>query len=189
MSRSTFAAALAAAVMLSASCGVTAQDRPHVVELPRRPLTDAVAPASPARPGEAAEVLCLVRDAHLVQIVRRIAVPPSPQQQLDDLRAGPTAGEGGNGLTSALAGLSFTVSFPDRSSDAVVEVSEADDGAARADETLAYGQVVCTLTSRADVSSVRFTQHGETLEVPRADGSLSRGPLFGSDFAALIVDR
>jgi len=176
-------------VLLLAGCGVTAQDEPHTVELPRRPLTDGAGPAPTGRAGEVAEVLCLVRDGRLVEIVRRIEAPPSPQEQVDHLTAGPTGTERGGGLTTALAGLSFTVSFPAGSGQAALDVVEPDDAAARVDETLAYGQVVCTLTSRPDVASVVFTQRGETLQVPRADGALSRGPLYGSDYAALVAGR
>ncbi|MFG1604973.1 GerMN domain-containing protein [Actinoplanes sp. NPDC049265] len=189
MRRAVAAVALAVAAALT-GCGVAAQDAPHAVELPRRALTtsDPVS-TSAARPGEVAEVLCLVRDGSLVEVVRRIAGTPRPQEQLDHLLAGPADAERNAGLSTATTGMTLTVSFPSTPGAAEVEVTEANEDTARSDETLPYGQVVCTLTSRLDVVSVLFTKGGETLEVPRADGSLSRGPLFGSDYAGLVVPR
>jgi spore germination protein GerM len=187
--RASVAVALALSVALG-GCGVAAEDAPHAVELPRRALTTSdPASTAVARPGEVAEVLCLVRDGSLVEVVRRIASTATPQEQLQHLLAGPTEAERNTGLSTATTGLSLTVSFPTTRGAAEVDVTEANEDTARSDETLRYGQVVCTLTSRLDVASVRFTTGGETLEVPRADGSLSRGPLFGSDFAALVVPR
>lgn len=177
----------AGACSLIAGCGVNAQREPHAVELPRRPLNVvAPTPVSTGVGGEVAEVICLVREGRLVQRVRRVAARPSAQQQLDDLLRGPTEGERNNGLTSALTGLSLTASQTRVSGEANVEVSEADEATSRSDETIAYGQIVCTLTSRADVTSVGFTRDGERLEVPRADGSLSGGPLSATDYAPLL---
>ncbi|WP_041832217.1 GerMN domain-containing protein [Actinoplanes sp. N902-109] len=178
---------LAAALMaLSGACGVPAQHEAHAVDLPRRPLTTPAPDVTAGRPGEVAEVLCLARDTHLVQVVRRIDTAPGVQQQLDHLLAGPTDAERNRGITTGLTGLTLRGALPRGSDEAQVEVTEADENNARSDESLAYGQIVCTLTSRAEVSSVVFTRDGERLEVPRADGSLSRGPLFSSDYAALI---
>ena len=178
-------AVLLAGALLS-SCGVSAQDEPHPVELPRRPLTEQRSTApSEGPPGDVAEVLCLVRDDRLVQVVRRVATPPTPQQHVDHLLAGPTEAERHRGLSTALAGSTIAVRVADAT--AKVEISEADETSARSDETIGYAQIVCTLTTRADVTSVVLSRDGEQLEVPRADGSLSRGPLYGSDYQGLIV--
>ena len=180
----TLMAALAA-VLLS-SCGVPAQDEPHTVDLPRRPLTSPETGAmATTMAGEVARVLCLVRNDRLVQVVRRGQVYPSVQQQLDDLVAGPTRAESVNGLSTALAGLTVTAR-PGPDSQAVVETTEEDEGSARSNEILAYGQVVCTLTARADVAAVAFTREGRRLEVPRADGNLTSEPLRAADYATLV---
>ena len=171
---------------LLSSCGVSAQSDPHRVDLPRRPLTEPRSTASESAVGDVAEVLCLVRDDRLVQVVRRVAVPPTAQQQVDHLLTGPTAAERNSGLTTALAGSALEVRAGGNAV-AQVQISEADEGSARSDETIGYAQIVCTLTSRADVASVILLRDGDRLEVPRADGSLSRGPLYGSDYNALIV--
>lgn len=182
-------ASVAVTVVLT-GCGVTPQDEPHAVELPRRALTtSSPVPASPGRVGNVAEVLCLVRDGRLVEIVRRVETPPTAQAQLDQLLAGPTEAERNNGITTAFTGLSLSVSLAAGNGASQVEVTEADDDTGRSDETIAFGQIVCTLTSRPDVESVIFTKGGEQLEVPRADGQLSRDPLYAGDFAALVTER
>ncbi|RSM64495.1 hypothetical protein DMB66_19380 [Actinoplanes sp. ATCC 53533] len=179
--------ALILAGLLLGACGVPAEDEPHAVDLPRRPFTTSSPSAGdPGPAGEVAEVLCLVRDGRLVQTVRRIESVPTAQRQADHLVAGPTDAEREMGLTTALAGLSLAVEFPNGTSLAQVEVTEADEANARNDEMIAYAQIVCTLTAREDVGSVVFTRGNDRLEVPRADGSLSRGPLYSSDYSSLI---
>ncbi|MEV6349892.1 GerMN domain-containing protein [Actinoplanes sp. NPDC051851] len=173
---------LPAALFLSA-CGVSVQGEPHEVELPRRPLTAQSATAFGS--GEVAEVLCLIRDGKLAQTVRRVSGMPTAQQQLGELVSGPTPVEQNAGLSTALAGMSLEVTTPTVT--AVVEVTEADSGSGRNDEVLGYGQIVCTLTSRADIGSVSFTQSGKSLRVPRGDGSLSDAPLTAGDYRALLA--
>ncbi|MEU4691384.1 GerMN domain-containing protein [Actinoplanes sp. NPDC023714] len=171
-------------VLLVAGCGIPAQDEPHEVTLPHGGQNTVT--AGPAPGGEVAEVLCMVRDGRLVQAVRRVSSVPTPQRQLDDLIAGPTAAERGLGLSTALAGIAL--SARDSGGGVTVEVTEEEDaGSARSDEVLAYAQIVCTLTARADVASVSFTQEGDPLRVPRADGSLTDRPLRGWDYSSLIA--
>jgi len=118
--------------------------------------------------------------------VRRLDAPPTVQLQVEHLLGGPSEVERNTGLTTALVGRSLTVELLG-GAQAHVGIAEAAEGTARSDEIMAYGQVVCTLTSRAEVNSVVFTRDDERLEVPRADGSLSSGPLRGSDYATLIA--
>ncbi|SNY55284.1 GerMN domain-containing protein [Paractinoplanes atraurantiacus] len=169
-------------VLLLTACGVPAEDSPHPVELPRAPLNGSGAAAvTPA--GEVAHVLCLVRDERLVQSVRRAPSYPGVQQQMNELITGPTPAESSTGLSTALAGLTVTATAGPGSR-VTVEVSRAE---GRKDDILAYGQMVCTLTARPDVAAVSFTREGRSLEVPRADGTLTEGPLRSSDYAALVA--
>ncbi|MEU8817138.1 GerMN domain-containing protein [Actinoplanes sp. NPDC048796] len=169
-------------VALLAACGVPAEDSPHPVELPRAPLIESGAPAvTPA--GEVAHVLCLVRGERLVQSVRRAPAYPSVQQQMNDLITGPTPAESASGLSTALGGLTV-VATEGPGARVTVEVPAAE---ARQDDILAYGQMVCTLTARPDVGAVSFTREGRGLEVPRADGTLTEGPLTSGDYAALVA--
>ncbi|MEU4420256.1 GerMN domain-containing protein [Actinoplanes sp. NPDC024001] len=181
-----FLTTVTATALLLAACGVAAQDEPHRVELPRRPLnvTSSAAVTQPA--GDAAQVLCLVRENRLSQTVRRVDSVSDPQRHLDQLLAGPTPAEQAQGLSSALAATDLRVRLPAGSMTADVEISEPDEGAARSDEVLAYGQIVCTLTSRSDIAAVSFRRDGEPLQVPRGDGTLSNGVLRAGDYRSLI---
>lgn len=129
-------------------------------------------------------MLCLVRDTRLAQVVRRVGAVPDPQHQLDQLVAGPTRDEQQRGLSTALAATALTVHLSSGIAD--VEVGEAGEGSARSDEVLAYAQIVCTLTSRADVAAVSFSRDGKPLQVPRGDGTLSGDPLRAADYRTLI---
>ena len=187
MSRTRVLLSIVLAGCLVTSCGVPAQEEPHAVELPRQPFTT---PASGAvasgSVGDVAAVLCFRRDDRLVEVVRRADVVPTAARHIEDLVAGPTEAERNNGVTTSLTGLTLTVDAPAGSGQATVEVTEADEGGARSDEVLVYGQIVCTLTSRADISAVTFVRDGTPLDVPRADGSLAQGPLSAGDYRELI---
>jgi hypothetical protein len=174
--------------LLGAGCGLPAEDEPRQADLPRHPLTGRTATtAGTEPPGDVAEVLCLVRDGRLVQAVRRVSAPPDLQRHVEALMAGPTEAERAGGLTTALATTALRVSLPGGSTEAHVEIAENAEGNARSDETIAYAQIVCTLTSRSDVNSVVFTRDGDALRVPRGDGSLSREPLRVGDYAGLLA--
>ncbi|WP_250031123.1 GerMN domain-containing protein [Paractinoplanes maris] len=175
---------MVSAVVLLGGCGVRAQDEPHGVDLPRHPLTTPGAGPAVAV-GDVAQVLCLVRDGHLVQTVRRTPTYPTMQGQLDSLMAGPTTAEQAAGLSTALSGFALTAG-KHTGAQVTVEVPDVDEGDARNDGSLAYGQIVCTLTARADVGTVLFTRGGQPLQVPLPDGTLTGAPLRSSDYAALL---
>jgi hypothetical protein len=70
---------------------------------------------------------------------------------------------------------------------ATVSIAMPTEQGARSDEVLAYGQIVCTLTSQgAEVGTVSFVTGSEPLAVPRADGSLADGSLTIADYAGLL---
>jgi hypothetical protein len=158
------------AVLLLAGCGVPADDQPR--DLGRSQVAYGSDPPAPDRFGPAVERLYLVGDGGLVRVVRRTPAPRSPEQQ--------------DGLTSALAQMRVgSTSVSQRR--AAVEIGAPPVPGARSDEALAYAQIVCTLTSQgAEVGTVSFTRDGQTLAVPRGDGSLSTGPLTIADYAELI---
>ncbi|MEU8238328.1 GerMN domain-containing protein [Actinoplanes missouriensis] len=186
MSAGRWIAAVTTAFVALTACGVPAQEEAHPVTLPRRPLNVGATSAAAPPVGEVALVLCLIHDNRLTQTVRRIDAPPDPQRHLDQLVTGPTASEQAQGLSTALATTALTVRIPEGETTAVVEVSEAGEGTARSDEVLAYGQIVCTLTSRADIGAVAFLRGGQPLQVPRGDGTLASGPLRAADYRTLI---
>ncbi|MFC4070298.1 GerMN domain-containing protein [Actinoplanes subglobosus] len=179
-------AALLTGLLLLAGCGVPAQDEPHQVTLPRRPLNVAASASTPEPVGEVAQVLCLTRDDRLVESVRRSGTALGPQRQLDLLVAGPTPAEQAQGLSTALAAAVLTVTVPAASSTAAVEIREPEEGAGRVDDAVAYGQIVCTLTARADVAAVVFLRDGRRLQVPRGDSQVTDDPLTADDYRTLM---
>ncbi|UWZ59680.1 GerMN domain-containing protein [Dactylosporangium aurantiacum] len=172
---------------VAAGCGVPTENSPRPIPAGSRPSPPStMQTASPAN-GVPVELLCLVRDAGLVAVHRPAERMPAIDEQLRHLLSGPTATEREAGYTSALTGITVTGMVELRAGDATVEIGSRSDGVGRSDEVLAYGQIVCTLTSRADVDTVSFLHDGQPLRVPRADASLSDGRLTGADYANLVL--
>jgi hypothetical protein len=189
--RAVVAATLAAAfalVFAVSGCGVPTEDDPRHVSPPNGPYTDfggerARAPAI----GAAAERLCFIRDDKLVPVSRRIAAWPTIETQIRHLLAGPDATERDAGMTSALTGAMVVAGIRLARGEVTVEIEQSPDDIGRSDEVLAFGQIVCTLTTRADVTGVSFSHDGQRLGIPRADGSLTRVPLTARDYADLMT--
>ncbi|WP_246157551.1 GerMN domain-containing protein [Catellatospora sichuanensis] len=172
--------------LLVAGCGVPVEDTPRVIEVgtPSRMATGA---PSAAASGPAAESLYLIRDGSLVAVQRRLPTEPDPQHLLGDLLAGPTEAEQDRGLGTALGGRGVVASVQLLDGIAHVELPAGIEGTGRNDDVLAFGQIVCTLTSRADVMGVVFTRQGVRIGVPLPDASLSQEPLRAADYATLIA--
>jgi hypothetical protein len=170
-------------ILLAAACGVPGEERPRPVDPPPAPLTATATPPSTDPYGSVAEVVCLVRDDALVPVVRRVAVLPTVEDHLGQLVAGPTDAERAAGLTSTLSGSRVAgVTLAD--GEARIQL-KGDEEVARSDDVLAFGQVVCTLTTRPDVARVVFRRGERAVAVPRGDGSLSDAPLTASDYATI----
>ncbi|SDZ15752.1 Sporulation and spore germination [Micromonospora pattaloongensis] len=177
--------ALLAAVL--PGCGLPAEQRPRQIKPPPGPFpTFAAAPASTA-PAELVERLCFVRDNRLVAVSRPVPSPPTIAEQLRHLLSGPTAVERDAAITSALTGAPAVGAVAPTLGAVTVDVGGTGADTGRSDEALAYGQLVCTLTGRPDVTGVIFVRDGQRLRVPRADGSLSEGPLTAADYAEITT--
>ncbi|WP_033344195.1 GerMN domain-containing protein [Catenuloplanes japonicus] len=174
----------AASVLLLAGCGIPLDDAPREPDNPR-PYRSGTATAPGV--GSALERLCLVKDDKIARTLRRVATARTPAEQLLDLFGGPNAGEQADGYTSALAGTGITPRLSLEGAAATVEIGDWAEHGNRSDEVLAFGQIVCTLTTRPEIGTVRFTSGGEPLSVPRADLSLSDGPLTIVDYDDLIA--
>ncbi|WP_435205235.1 GerMN domain-containing protein [Micromonospora sp. bgisy143] len=178
-------------VALLAGCGIPVDDAPRPVPPPRGPFptTADTAPADSAPAGPATETLCLVRDNRIVPVPRSVDRPPTIEEHLRHLFAGPTTAERDTDLTSALPGAVNAAGATVVDAQARVVVDEPAEDTGRSDEVLAFGQIVCTLTSRHDISTVTFLRDGRPLGVPRADGLLSEQPLSRTDYAPLITPQ
>ncbi|WFE53217.1 GerMN domain-containing protein [Micromonospora sp. WMMD1155] len=176
-------------VALLAGCGIPAEDAPRTVQPPPGPFQGPTPSEASAPAGPATETLCLVRDNRIIPVPRRADRPATVQEQLRDLLGGPTTAERDKNLTSALPGAVNAAGVTVTGTQAQVVVDEPGSDAGRSDEILAFGQIVCTLTNRDDVTSVTFLRDGKPLAVPRADGSLSNQALVRADYITLISPR
>ncbi|NIL61026.1 GerMN domain-containing protein [Salinispora arenicola] len=174
-------------VLILAGCGVPTDDRPRAVGTPPfGPFpTPGTAVSEPA--GRFTETLYFVRGDRLVLVNRRLDTLPAVDQHLAHLLAGPNEAERNDGLTTALPGAVTGAGVRLTGARAEVDFPPAVDDAGRSDEVFAFAQIVCTLTARPEVVAVSFLRDGQPLEVPRADGSLSQGPLTAADYVDLAV--
>lgn len=181
-------AAAALSTMLLAGCGVTAETTPRPITPPSGFLQTTTSPTpEPTNSGPISEQLFLVKDGALVTVTRHVDHQPTTADLLGDLLTGPTDQERADGISSALLGGNVVSGVHIDNGQAVVELSASIENSARNDEVLAYAQLVCTLAGRADVNAVTFTHNGQPVGVPRADGSLTQGPLTAADYTTLLA--
>jgi spore germination protein GerM len=184
-SRIAVAALAVAVVALAAGCGVPLDGTPRDINDIRVPYRSG-APANETA-GRAIERLCFVRNGKLERVVRRVPAVRQPPAQLQDMLAGPTAAESDGGLTTALtAATGLTVLVNGGRATVDVGGGRLEDGLGT-DDVLAFGQIVCTLTSQFEIGTVTFTSDGEPLSVPRADASLADGPVTIADYVGLLA--
>lgn len=177
-------AVLVLALSLCTACGLSSEQAPRLLDAQELGAASE-RPAVP--PGARSTTLYLVRDSALAPVTRRTASSGSPTTALQLLLRGPTPGESAQGLSSALGPDAVLLDdITSSGTTVVVPLAGVTAGPGRSDEVLAYAQVVTTLTSLREVSAVRFTREGAALAVPRADGSLSDGPLSRRDYADLL---
>ncbi|MEV0271482.1 GerMN domain-containing protein [Hamadaea sp. NPDC050747] len=173
-----------------AGCGVTVEPHPRGVEPPPGPFAG-LASAQPSAPATAAsgsvdQTLYFVRDGRLVAVTRHVDNPATVDEAVAALQAGPTETERASGLATALAGTDVVTGITVAGDQASIALTAPVEGGSRADETLAYAQLVCTLTARTDIRSVVFTSNGQPIGVPRGDGALSTEPLTAADYSTLV---
>ncbi|NUR69704.1 MAG: GerMN domain-containing protein [Hamadaea sp.] len=181
---------LLAAVLLVAGCGVSTESDPRGVSPPPGPFAGLTSPR-PSAPATAAtgridEVLYFILAGRLVPVTRRVDLQPSVTELISALRAGPAPTEREAGLTTALGGTDVVAAVSISGSRVELALAAPVEGSGRADEALAYAQLVCTLTAHADIQDVVFTRDGSPVGVPRGDGSLSEGPLTADDYSRLL---
>ena len=190
MIRRLAATAVAFATGLLTACGVPPESEPRRVDAPRSPFAShGTSTPEPTDSGTTPEHLCFVREDMLVTVVRRLAADPSVETQLRHLFAGPTDAERSEKLTNPLSEGDISADVRLSGGEATVEFAPEVSTTGRTDEVLIYGQIVCTLTTRPDVSGVSFYQEGQRLGIPRYDGSLTQAPLTRADYADLIEEE
>jgi hypothetical protein len=181
-------AGLVLAALLAVGCGIP-EDR-HPTVLPGGVITPGLGSTTttgttPSRPEPAMEAtVFLVRAEHVAPVVRR-TTRADLQTVLDLLVTGPTEAELGAGMRTAISPQNQLHSVAVNGTTAVIDVTSAFVEVAGQEQILALAQVVLTATTVPGITEVRFALEGQPVDVPRADGTLSSGPLTAIDYAAL----
>jgi spore germination protein GerM len=181
------ALALCVVVGLGAGCAVSPRDDATPVDGDRVPyglLDPDAAAVLPQQSGRRVE-LCLLRDHLLVPVVRAV---DQPAALIDIVRAlvDVTDAESASGLGTSLVASDEIVSVQRSAGVATVGLAEEASERLTADPLATVAQIVCTLTRQPGVGLVRFTVGELPVEVPRADGTLSSGPVSGDDYSSLL---
>jgi hypothetical protein len=166
------------------ACGVGTEDTAHEIPAPAGSSHGTFAPTGT---GPYVETLYLVRDGSLVPVQRNTNRKPTAAMLINDLVAGPTGAEAGTGLTSALLGTDVVAEAVVINGVAKVALADTIQDTGRTDEIAALGQIVCTLTQVPGIFGVQFTRNEQTVKVPRADASLTIGPLTAVDYMTLVT--
>lgn len=192
--RATAAATVLAPAMAAivlAGCGIQPEGAPRPIDPPHGPfqVLASRAPAATTTSGAVPEQLFLVKEGMLVAVTRYVDREPAADELVADLLEGPTDPERDAGITNALLGSRVVSEVRLMDGWAVVELAAGIEGTERTDEMLGYAQLVCTLTARPEIRGVTFTRDGQSIAVPRGDGSLSQGPLIAADYAQLLAPQ
>ena len=180
--RRTATAALVAAALLLTACGIPA-DR-HPVAVPGGVVRPALGP-TPAPPTPATQATVFFVQAERLVPVARSTTRPDAQAVLQVLFNGPTETELAAGLRTAISTQTNVRSVSTDRSTAVIDLTTTFVEVGGQEQILALGQVVLTATATPGITDVRFQLEGQAVEVPRADGTLSSGPLTAADYESL----
>ncbi len=173
---------VAVLALLATGCGVTTQSSPQA-------LDNSVVPTVAAPTGPTAHVtdIYLVRGAALVAARRLIADPTTLQRILQSLLSGPTPIESGSGLRSALPSTVLLRGVTVQGDTAHLDLSEGLTGIDTGDQAYAIAQLVYTATTWPGIARMQVMVEGQQVQVPRADGTLTEGPVGRSDYASLLT--
>jgi hypothetical protein len=184
-------------VVALVSCGVDTQGDAHVFDASEVPyaLADTTTPATTAAglapftattPMSVAFDLYFIRSGILVAVSRQANVVLTPADLVTTLVAGPTPAEVNAGHRSALSGPDIVTHTRDTATTVTVDLAKTFNDIPRSDRIFALGQITLTLTARPGVTSVQYTIADAPIEVPKANGVVTRDPVTRADYANLL---
>ena len=141
--------------------------------------------ASPSPADTESATVWFVSDDRLVPVRHEVAAPVSVESITEDLLLGPTEPEQERGLRSAVPDPTVVNGVILARGVAEVDLTPSFGDIAAADQLLAVGQFVLTLTDARGVGSVRFLLDGQPVVVPVPSGEASDGPVFRDQFLEL----
>ena len=184
--------ALGLVVLMSAACGIGTEAAPHHLDrqgVPFGLLAPATTTTTPTTEPVAAQVTIYLEATtqKLVAVARKTSMPPTIQDILEALSAGPTSTESSRGLTSPISSASPIKLDAFRAGNVSVDVPASFESLGGQDQIVAAGQLVYSLTGLPGVTGVVLLVAGQPTQVPTSGGSLSSGPLTRNDYVALAT--
>ncbi|HUP75238.1 MAG TPA: GerMN domain-containing protein [Acidimicrobiales bacterium] len=183
-------------VVALASCGVGEQSGARVfdasevpyglIDTTPPPTTSIAAPFDTATPTTVPYDLYFIRSDVLVAVTRRAATLPAPADLVTTLVAGPTRAEVAAGHRSAITGPEIVTRTSETASMVTVDLARAFNEIPRSDRIFALGQITLTLTAGTGVALVQYTIADAPIEVPKANGVVTRDPVTRGDYTSLL---
>lgn len=188
--RATGYLSVTAIAVVSAACGITAQQSARIVPSRDVPFalmqttTTSKPPASP--PGQALLQVFLVSSTHLTAVDRLEPSPVDISTALAQLLAGPSSTESFEGVGTDIPAGTTIRSLGTTGGVATLDLSDTFASVAGQSQILAIAQVVYTVTELPGITQVEFELGGAATEVPSADGTLLDRPVDRADYATLL---
>ncbi len=170
------------AVFACTGCGVSAESSPHSLTAGSDPTV-----APPAGTVTRLSSVFLVRVNGLVVAHRPVPVPVTLARIVQALLSGPTSAEAERGLRSAIPATLSLHKLSEAGGTVTIDFSQGLGAIDSTEQSLALAQLVYTVTERSGVNQLRVLVDGQSVEVPRADGTLTNGNLSRDDYASLLV--
>jgi hypothetical protein len=173
---------IAAIVASSATaCGVATSDDVEIADPADVPFglleRDRIPVALPVVGATVVEIHLFDPDISALVPVTRQLTTSDPAALLEELESGPTDAEALLGLRSPLADLDALDGVDVDGSTAVVDLNDSFNTLGGSDQIVAIVQLVYTATENSSVEQIVVRIEGETVEVPRDDGTLTSDPL------------
>lgn len=185
---------LAVLLLVVGGCGVPAEDEPRDLAAdsvqydllaPSSSTTSTTAAASDVRTVQ----IYLIRDEQLAPRARQMPVNVESAQIVAELLVGPREQELDRGYGTAIPDGTELLGSRLDDTTLVLNLSEELNAVQGERQTMAVAQLVFTVTELQRVDGVRFQIEGESVQVPKGDGTLTSSPLRRADFPALDPDE
>jgi hypothetical protein len=175
-----------------AGCGLPIDNSPQSIPADEMPLAlsepNATIPSVSRLLGAIPEEIYLLGpDAQLVGRVRYLRPPPTPQEMLDALEAGPASTELDQGIQSAIPSSANLIAGALTGGDLTVVLDSSFGSPRPGQATYEYAQIVYTVTSLPQVHGVLFEYDGAIILPVVGNGSLATSfVVYRSDYAQLV---
>jgi spore germination protein GerM len=183
------ATVLIGVVATVAGCGAPTESSPHVIaqgDLPSGLQVDgSVTPREPQTQERIA--IWFVREDGLARAVHAVPGPATPQAVVDELLLGPDDREQGLALRSAIPDPEAVPAVSVERGVATVQLTSAFSEIPAADQVLAVGQLVMTLTGLPGIGRVRFVVDESQVAIPLPNGEVAEDAVSREDYAELAA--